>query len=69
MPLNCPYCAQENAVQATVCGACARDIVIPSSLSAERDDLAHKLQSVREELLKAKTELTAAKRANKFRLL
>jgi hypothetical protein len=65
--LNCPFCAQENAPHAVVCCSCARDIVVPPSLIAERDDLIHKREGVRGELLKAKLELDAARRAKKPR--
>lgn len=65
--LNCPFCAQENASQATVCCSCARDMVVPSSLLAERDDLIQKRDKALGELMKAKLELDAARRAKKPR--
>jgi hypothetical protein len=67
MPAICPFCARENASNALVCGFCSRDIAVPASLTAERDDLARKRDAVREELMKARGELDALKR-NKNRL-
>ncbi|MBI3700194.1 MAG: hypothetical protein HY242_07080 [Afipia sp.] len=61
MALECPYCAQPNADRALVCNSCARDIAIPASLIAERDDLIRKREAVREELSRAKAELESYK--------
>ena len=55
--LVCPYCAQENAPQALVCRACSRDIAVPASLIAERDDLTRKRARAREDLVNARAEL------------
>jgi hypothetical protein len=63
----CPFCMTENAANAMVCGSCARDIAIPASLIAERDDLVRKRDSVRRELTRARGELDSLRRANKHR--
>jgi hypothetical protein len=65
--LQCPFCTQDNAPQATVCRACGRDIAVPAALIAERDELVGKRDRAREELARAKSELAAAGRAGKFR--
>jgi hypothetical protein len=65
MPAICPFCARENASNALVCGFCSRDIAVPVSLIAERDDLARKRDMVRAELVKARDELDALKRNKK----
>ena len=67
MPTACPFCARENADNATVCASCSRDIAVPASLIAERDDLAHKRDMLREQLAGAKRELDALKRNRKHR--
>jgi hypothetical protein len=69
MPMMCPFCAQENASAALVCGSCSRDVAVPASLIAERDDLVRKRDAVREELVRARTELAALKRSRKDRSL
>lgn len=65
--LNCPFCTQENAPQAVVCCSCARDIVVPPELIAERDDLLQKRNEARVDLHKAKLALEATKRAKRQR--
>lgn len=50
-----------------MCCCCARDIVVPLSLLAERDELIHKRDTLREELVRAKLALDAARRAKKLR--
>lgn len=55
----CPYCAQPLPAQAVVCGACARDVIVPGHLLAERDDLLGKCAEARAELEKARAELGA----------
>jgi hypothetical protein len=57
MPLNCPFCARETPAEALVCGSCGRDIAIPASLIAERDDLLQKRDLVRDELARTRAEL------------
>jgi hypothetical protein len=49
-PAVCPFCAGENDACALVCNACHRDIVIPSSLIAEHQELLHKREQLRAEL-------------------
>jgi hypothetical protein len=67
MPTACPFCARENADNATVCASCSRDIAVPASLIAERDVLAHKRDVLREQLAGARLELDALKRDRKRR--
>jgi hypothetical protein len=69
MPIACPFCLQENAAAALVCAACARDIAVPASLLAERDELFRKRDAAREELSKAKRELEELRRGKNFRPL
>jgi hypothetical protein len=66
--MMCPFCLQENATEALVCASCARDIAVPASLIAERDDLAGKRDSVRQELSEARAALEALRRNRKNRL-
>jgi hypothetical protein len=63
----CPFCTQENALNALVCASCSRDIAVPVSLIAERNDLIQKRDTVREELLRAGGELERLKRDKKRR--
>ena len=67
MPAICPFCTRENPSNALVCGSCARDIAIPPSLIAEREDLVRKRNAVREELSRIQTELDRLKRRAKHR--
>jgi hypothetical protein len=69
MSITCPYCAQENASAALVCASCSRDIAVPVSLIAERDDLVRKRDAMREELSKTKRALEEFKRSKKYRLV
>mgnify|MGYP002151740301 CR=1 FL=1 len=50
MPAECPYCAQPVPPNALVCSSCSRDVTIPETLIAERDDLARKRAQAAEEL-------------------
>lgn len=59
---------QENAANALVCASCSRDIAVPVSLLAERDDLARKREAVRQELIEARARLEALRRNRKNRL-
>jgi len=54
---SCPFCTRDNPAAAIVCGACGRDIAVPPSLLAERDDLIRKRDHVRDELLRTRAEL------------
>jgi hypothetical protein len=65
MSAICPFCAQENPPNVLVCGACARDIAIPPSLIAERDDLLRKRDAAREELSRTRAELERLKHSTK----
>jgi hypothetical protein len=67
MPEICPFCGHENQSITLVCGSCARDIAIPPSLIAERDDLVRKRDVAREELLRTRAELEQLKRSAKNR--
>jgi hypothetical protein len=65
--MSCPFCLTENAANALVCASCARDIAVPASLMAERDELVRKRDSVRGELTRARGELESLVRAKKHR--
>ncbi len=68
MAADCPFCAQPVAPHALVCNSCARDIAIPESLIAERDDLIRKRAAVGEELANAKAELELLRRPKRIAL-
>jgi hypothetical protein len=53
----CPFCLEQNAPEALVCCSCSRDIAVPKSLVAERDDLVRKRDIVRHELIEARAEI------------
>jgi hypothetical protein len=53
----CPYCQSEYLEGGLVCTACSRDIAIPATLIAERDDLLKKRDALRAELRRARSEL------------
>jgi hypothetical protein len=55
--MPCPYCLSENREQTLVCVVCARDIAIPATLIAERDDLLRKRDLIRDELRNARHEI------------
>jgi hypothetical protein len=57
--VKCPYCQAENAERALVCASCARDIAVPATLIAERDDLLRKRDQLRDELTRARGEVEA----------
>lgn len=59
MPGTCPFCTQPLAPQALVCASCARDVIVPAGLVAERDDLLQKCAQARAELEQARGELAA----------
>jgi hypothetical protein len=63
----CPFCHGENAPAALVCVSCARDIAVPKSLAAERDELVRKRDVLRQALATAKSELEQLKRGKKHR--
>jgi hypothetical protein len=66
MPADCPFCAQPVAPTVLVCSSCARDIAIPASLIAERDELIRKREQVSEELASAKAELEELRRRGRL---
>jgi hypothetical protein len=55
--MNCPFCENDNASSALVCASCSRDIAVPGSLLAERDELVRKRDMLRQELAAASDEL------------
>ena len=55
----CPYCQAETADSALVCASCSRDIAVPATLLAERDDLLRKRDELRDELKRARDEVEA----------
>jgi hypothetical protein len=55
--MMCPYCLSENASSILVCSACSRDIAVPATLIAERDDLLRKRDVIRDELSRAQAAL------------
>ena len=63
----CPYCLSENAPDALVCSTCSRDIAVPATLIAERDDLLRKRDSIRDELRAASAELEMIRIRNRRR--
>lgn len=63
----CPYCQAENADSALVCASCARDVAVPATLIAERDDLLRKRDHLRDELARARGEVEAIMRRRKSR--
>jgi hypothetical protein len=65
--MNCPFCRSENAADALVCASCSRDIAIPATLIAERDELLRKRDLLRDELRQARGELDAIRGRRKRR--
>jgi len=59
--MMCPYCLSENASNALVCSTCSRDIAVPATLIAERDDLLRKRDVIRDEWSRARAELELIK--------
>jgi hypothetical protein len=55
--MKCPYCQSDNVESALVCASCSRDIAVPTTLIAERDDLLHKRGQLRDELRRARAEI------------
>lgn len=55
--MDCPYCLSTNAEGALVCAACSRDIAVPATLIAERDDLLRKRDLLRNQLQQARKQL------------
>ena len=65
--MKCPYCRSENAEDALACVACSRDIAVPATLIAERDDLLRKREMLVEELRRARKEIEAIRMRRKSR--
>jgi hypothetical protein len=61
----CPFCESENSPSAIVCASCARDIAVPKSLLAERDNLLRKRDLLLQELAEAGAELKMWERRKK----
>ncbi len=68
MPAECPFCAQPVVPHALVCSSCSRDVTIPDTLLAERDDLLRKREAARAELAQAKAELETLRRRQRLSL-
>jgi hypothetical protein len=62
--MNCPYCRSENADDALVC---ARDIAVPPTLIAERDELLRKRDLLLDELRRARSEIEMIRSRRKSR--
>jgi hypothetical protein len=54
-------------MDALVCASCARDIAVPVTLIAERDDLLRKREELREALRQARDEVETIERRRKSR--
>ena len=54
---SCPFCFADHPELALVCASCARDIAIPASLIAERDELVRQRDLLREALQAGRREL------------
>ncbi|HWX04636.1 MAG TPA: hypothetical protein VN065_02345 [Bradyrhizobium sp.] len=54
-------------MKARVCGSCGRDIAVPETLLAERDDLVRKRDVLHSELLAARAALEQLNRRRKRR--
>jgi hypothetical protein len=65
--MNCPYCRSENAEGALVCVSCSRDIAIPATLIAERDELLRKRDLLLNELQRARDEINTIRGRGKPR--
>ena len=66
--MNCPYCRSETDKDALVCAACSRDIAVPATLIAERDELLRKRDALRDELKRRSSEIeTIIRRSRKSR--
>jgi hypothetical protein len=55
--MTCPFCGSDHRSSALVCATCGRDIAVPESLVAERDELVRKRDILRQELAEATAEL------------
>jgi DNA-directed RNA polymerase subunit RPC12/RpoP len=55
--MNCTYCGSKNIQGALVCATCSRDIAIPLTLIAEREELLRKRDLLLNELRRARDEI------------
>jgi hypothetical protein len=55
--MTCPFCQSENVEGTLVCVTCSRDIAVPPTLLAERDELLRKRNMIEGELRKARDKL------------
>jgi hypothetical protein len=65
--VSCPYCLSENPGAALVCIVCSKDIAIPATLIAERDELLRKRDLVWDELRRARGEIELIRNGRKSR--
>jgi hypothetical protein len=65
--MNCTYCGSENTQGALVCATCSRDIAIPLTLIAERDELLRKRDLLLNELRHARNEIETIRSRRKPR--
>ena len=65
--MSCPYCLSENPGNTLVCVVCSRDIAIPATLVAERDELLRKRDLLRNQLRSAKQEIEMIMNRSKSR--
>jgi hypothetical protein len=65
--MKCIYCGTDNIEGALVCAACSRDIAVPATLIAERNELLRKRDLLRNELQQARNEIEAIKSRRKRR--
>ena len=65
--MSCPYCRSENDKDALVCAACARDIAVPSTLIAERDELLREREALRDDLKRRRSDIETINRRRKLR--
>ncbi|WP_426412891.1 hypothetical protein [Bradyrhizobium ganzhouense] len=65
--MKCPYCQSENLEGALICASCGRDVAVPATLIAERDDLLRKRDALRAELRQAREEMEAIRLRRKSR--
>jgi hypothetical protein len=65
--MNCTYCGSENTQGALVCASCSRDIAVPLTLIAERDELLRKRNLLLDELRRARNEIETIRSRRKPR--
>lgn len=65
--MKCPYCQSGILDGALICASCGRDIAVPATLVAERDDLLRKRDALRAELRRARDEMDAIMQRRKPR--